>query len=381
MTSRLDTFSMLTSVKKKRRDMISARRYYLRVVGLIVLIFICVIPLVTAELQYNQMDDGKILFSNGSFWIKWDPIGNHIVGDPLVLSGTTNLSGGTIIYFETFSPAGACHQKVCDGKLGGTRGEIQIKSTDHSDINSFSTIINTTGWESNYYYIWFILKSSKVPEENTAFINSDSFMIYPEIFLFSDEIIPEIKLYSLTQRDITGNRYWISFPKLVNLTQSCNQIIGFTNLPPGQRVSYSRFIPIDTGQNTTVNPIRIEIKNQIYSGIVVMGNHPGINKIVVQINSSDINSGSNIIVWNPRYNTSDRSDSISASTKIFNPKLENSNISLICPLQTIEINSSNSTYVQFTKTTTSPLPWIYTICSILVVMVYVLMKKRSVLSD
>jgi hypothetical protein len=166
------------------------------------LLSIAILPLGSAGLQQSQTEDGKILFSNGSYWIKWDPVGNHIVGDPLVISGTTNLSAGSTIYYEIFAPTGGCHQKICDRKTAGTHGEIQIHYGDTPGIIKFSTTINnTTGWQSNSYYIWFLVTSSKVSAESDAFTNSERFVIYPEILLFPDEIRQTTGSDSLTQSD------------------------------------------------------------------------------------------------------------------------------------------------------------------------------------
>jgi hypothetical protein len=298
------------------------------------LLSIAIFPLGSAELLQSQTEDGKILFSNGSYWIKWDPIGDHIVGDPLVISGTTNLSAGSTIYYEIFAPTGGCHTKICNRKPAGTHGEIQIPFGDTHGITKFSTTINnTTGWQSSSYYIWFLVTSPKGSAESDAFTNSERFVIYPEMLLFPDEILVTTGSDSLTQSHTMETHYWISFPVSENFTKPCYLLQGRTNLPIGQKISYSYY----DGNGYP--------SDRVPEGIVVPGDSPGINRLVVRINASEIEYASGIIVWNPRYNYSDRSDSISFTTDIVYPTTD-LNSTVFCPVSETgnsPVNSSSTT--------------------------------------
>jgi len=336
----------------------------------ILLAFLLIVP-VAAELNYTRTDDGKTLINNGTYWIQWNPVGDHIVGDPLVINATTNLSGGSIGYYEFYAPAGGCHSKVCNRNTWGTVGETRINSEDRSGINEFSIPINTTGFQSNYYYFWFSLNSSPVTTETDTFNNP--FMVYPDLLLFSDEILPTVKSNSLSNPDDSGTHYWMAFPAYVNYTRPCYQLTGLTNLPLDQRVSYSYFFPVDTGYTTNVDPIRINVQDQISGGFVIPGDRPGINKLVIQINTSKAISGSgDIIVWNPRYNVSDPSDSIATSINLWYPVSGDANVSGICPVLKNEINPVNSTFTPLTKPAASPLSWL---CGISVF--YVKTRKKE----
>jgi hypothetical protein len=343
--------------------------------GVILLTGVLVIP-VTAELNFTWTDNGKTLINNGTYWIQWDPAGNHIVGDPLVINATTNLSVGSIGYYEFYAPAGGCHLKVCNRSVWGTVGETRINSGDRSGLNEFSITINTTGFQSNYYYFWFSLNSSTIPAETDAFNNR--FMVFPDVLLFSDEILPTVKFNSQSYPDDSGTRYWMAFPAYVNYTRPCYQLTGWTNLPLDQRVSYSYFFPVDTGDTTNVDPIRINVQDQIAAGIVVPGDQPGINKLVIQMNTSKAIAGSgNIIVWNPRYNVSDPKDSIATSINLWYPVSGYANVSGICSVQKNEIYPVNSTLTHLTKPTDSSLSWLSIIGAFFVIVWYVLIKTRD----
>ncbi|MFA5348117.1 MAG: hypothetical protein WC294_08265, partial [Methanoregula sp.] len=84
----------------------------------IVVMGLAVVP-ATADLKTTQTDDGKTLISNGTYWFSLDPIGDHIVGDQFFINGTTNLSAGTVIYYNFLAPAGGCHTKICNRKRAG----------------------------------------------------------------------------------------------------------------------------------------------------------------------------------------------------------------------------------------------------------------------
>ena len=61
-----------------------------------VLIFaIVLVAPAMAAVNFTTMPDGSTNISNGTYWITWNPVGPHVVGDTFFINGTTNLSAGT----------------------------------------------------------------------------------------------------------------------------------------------------------------------------------------------------------------------------------------------------------------------------------------------
>jgi hypothetical protein len=287
-----------------------------------ILVLALIIVPVAAELKSTQTDDGKTLISNGTYWITFDPIGDHIVGDQFYINGTTNLSVGTVIALELFSPGGSCHTKICNRKSAGTGEEIILKPGFTPGINTFSLLINTTDWQSNWYIFLFTVISSDNPAEVDAF--NQLSQVDSSIQLYSEDLRGNTE-HSLTTHPDAGISYWMSVSNMVEYTQPCYQLSGTTNLPPKETISYS-FLD---GNGSIQGPY--------HGGIVVPGEKPGINRFIIPVNTSHLAEWIYIIVWNPRYNTSDRSDSLSISTNFLpSPNLQNvsTNCSVTLPVTT-----------------------------------------------
>jgi hypothetical protein len=282
----------------------------IEIAAILVLAFF-IVP-AAAELKSTQTDDGKILISNGTYWISWDPIGDHIVGDQFFINGTTNLSTGTDIYYE-FNMRFFYGDR--NRKSPGTFGHILFKPGNTPGINTFSLLINTTDFQSTQFVFLFDMISSDKPAEIDAFYH-ESIQVDSSILLFPED------WRSITERSRTthpdpGISYWISVSNLVEYTTPCYELTGTTNLPTGETLSYSFLDP-----NTNVQGL-------YHGGTVVQGEKPGINRFIIPINTDNLTEWTNVIIWNPRYNTSVRSDTISTSTD-FRPSPYAQNVSTTC---------------------------------------------------
>ena len=199
---------------------------------------LCTMP-VAAEMKSTQTNDGKTLISNGTYWISWDPIGDHVVGDQFFINGTTNLSAGTEIYYNFLAPFGGCRTKICTGKSPGIDGDIKIIPGTTSGINTFSLLINTTDLQSNWYVFLFLVISSDNPSEIDAFYQDSQ--VDSSILLFPEDW-RNITAHPQTTHPDAGIYYWISVSEMVvEFTRPCYQLTGTTNLPPGEMLSYSFF--------------------------------------------------------------------------------------------------------------------------------------------
>ena len=286
------------------------------VIAAILALSLFIVP-VAAELKTTQTDGGKTLISNGTYWISWDPIGDHIVGDQFFINGTTNLSAGTEIYYQFFAPTGGCHTKICNRKNAGTGGDIIFEPSITPGINKFSISINTTDWQNNVYIFLFdmIRSSSHNPAEIDAFYQEEG-LVDSSILLFSEDY-RSITARSQTTHPDSGVSYWMSVRNVVDYTRPCYELTGITNLPAGESLTYS-FLDPSTG-----------VQGLYRDGIVVPGKKPGINRFIIPINTNNSKEWINVIVWNPRYNTSNPSDSISTSME-FRPSPGVQNVSTTC---------------------------------------------------
>jgi hypothetical protein len=282
----------------------------------IVAIFVMTLVIVpaAAELKTTQTDDGKTLISNGTYWISWDPIGDHIVGDQFFINGTTNLSAGMEIYLYIIAPTGGCHTKICNRKSAGTGGFVIVKPGTTNGINTFSLLINTTDLQSNVYVFLFEIISSDNPEEIDAFYQDSE--IDSSILLYSEDYRSVIAHSNTTHPD-AGTSYWISISNVVEYTRPCYQLTGTSNLPIGETLYYS-FLDPTTG-----------IQGLNSGGIVIPGKKPGINRFIIPIKTYNLTEWINVIIWNPRYNASVSSDSLSTTT-YFRPSTDAPNVSTTC---------------------------------------------------
>jgi hypothetical protein len=121
----------------------------------ILLAIVTVMP-VMAELNITHLDDGKTLFKDRSYWILWDAIGNHTVGDQFFVNATTNLPAGTKIIYNFYDPDKQCRTKICNLELSAAGEEVTLDSKDQSGIHSISFLINTSGfYATNDYFFDF----------------------------------------------------------------------------------------------------------------------------------------------------------------------------------------------------------------------------------
>jgi len=146
-----------------------------------VVLFLMITMPVTAAMNVTKLDDGRTMFSNGTYWITWDPIGEHVVGDKFFINATTNLSAGTEFeyIFTTFEII--CHQKVCNDTGWGTGGFITVDAGNTTLPNSVSIWIDTTGFRNGNYYFNFLLATSNVSTEYNAFYDNKEFFIVNNI--------------------------------------------------------------------------------------------------------------------------------------------------------------------------------------------------------
>jgi len=168
---------------------------------------------------------------------------------------------------------------------------------------------------------------------------------------------------SRTKHSDAGISYWISVSNVVEYTKPCYELTGTTNLPLGETLSYSFFSPDELGPSNNVDPIR-NVQGLYRGGIMIPGEKPGINRFIIPINTNNSTEWINVIVWNPRYNTSNPSDSISTSME-FRPSTSAQNVTTTCsvPLPV--------------TTPASPLSLIRTCGAILVFLCICLVTKRK----
>ncbi len=318
----------------------------------LILALVAVMP-VMAELNFSRTDDGKVMISNGTYWIKWDPLGDHIVGDKFYVNGTTNLARGTVLEYGFASSSDGCHTKFCpDRKLTGTGGKILIGPGNDSTIQTISIFINTTGFES--YEYTFLFSSAFGISHGMGPIN-----LYPE------EMRDAIHSHNLTVPHDSGITHWISVPSWVDYSSTCCTLTGTTNLPVGENVSYSFFMPVDYGPDSTLNPDKIDVQNRISGGTVIPGEIPGINKLVITVNTSELSDGEDVIIWNPRYNISDVGESVSATSFFHRQNQFVLNDSLTCLPVTSGKISTTSAITFSPKPTSLPLSVLDTFMALL----------------
>jgi hypothetical protein len=289
------------------------KEYFPLFIVTILVLALIIVP-ATAELKTTQTDDGKTLISDGTYWISWDPIGDHIVGDQFFINGTTNLSNRTVIYYQFFAPTGGCHTKICNRKSAGVGEYITPTPDDSSGVNTFSIFINTTDFQSNEFVFSFSVISSDDTEVVDAF--------YQESYV--DTIIPlfpedlrSITEHSRTTHPDAGISYWMSVNNMEEYTRPCYQLSGTTNLPPGETLSYSFLDPI------------AGVQGLYRGGIVIPSEKPGINRFFIPINTSNSTNWTRLMIWNPRYNASVFMDTIS-TTMEFRPSPDAQNVTTTC---------------------------------------------------
>ena len=133
---------------------------------------------VSAELTFQKTDDGKELISNGSCWMKWDPVGDHVVGDKFLVNVTTNFPVGTKLVVEYGL------KNFANVRVPGTGGESTVEpGSNLSDYNVSSTLINTTGLRPGEYLLIYVILNSPDPSVINNFpkeVIFDNLELYPE---------------------------------------------------------------------------------------------------------------------------------------------------------------------------------------------------------
>ncbi|MDD1727907.1 MAG: hypothetical protein LUQ50_02410 [Methanospirillum sp.] len=130
-----------------------------------------------AEVNITTLADGSTKFSNGTYWIIWEPIGPHVVGDSFFVNGTTNLSAGTKLYYTYMAENwDTCHTKICKGPYYYTLdGLAAVESRVAASPNTISLLINTTDFKSDNYSLIFGMYSSNTSAEYDAFAGPGGF--------------------------------------------------------------------------------------------------------------------------------------------------------------------------------------------------------------
>jgi hypothetical protein len=137
---------------------------------------------VSAEVTFQKTDDGKELISNGSYWIKWEPVGDHVVGDKFFINFTTNFPVGTRLGIEYL------YSDYLSVKNQGAGGEITIESGHEDTHTNFSSIlINTTGLHEGEYSLLFDIINSSDPSIAVDFSNLG---VYPDLELYPENATP-----------------------------------------------------------------------------------------------------------------------------------------------------------------------------------------------
>jgi hypothetical protein len=144
----------------------------------VILAFLLIVPAM-AEINVTTLADGSTKFSNGTYWITWDCIGPHVVGDTFFVNGTTNLSAGTELYYTYMAENwDTCHTKICKGPYYYTLDGLAIvESRVAASPNTLSFLINTTDFKSDNYYLRFGMYSSNSSAEYDAFAGAGGFRI------------------------------------------------------------------------------------------------------------------------------------------------------------------------------------------------------------
>lgn len=116
---------------------------------------------VSGVTNITHTEDGKILISNGTNWMKIDPVGDIIVGNPIIITGTTNLPVGSKINVQIFIAEDKCRQKTCDIDVNTfARVSSSVVQESGSGVNTFSMPIDTCGMIPSDYFFQFFSQNS-----------------------------------------------------------------------------------------------------------------------------------------------------------------------------------------------------------------------------
>jgi hypothetical protein len=166
---------------------------------------------VSAELKYQKTDDGKELISNGSYWMKWDPVGDHVVGDKFLVNVTTNFPVGTEL------GVGYGLKNFANVRVPGTGGNCTVESGSYfSDYNISSILINTAGLRPGEYLLTSEIISSPDPSILHFF---NWWYVYDNLELYQENTTPTTVSPSVT----TISRTTPSTPATPNVTDTVHE--------------------------------------------------------------------------------------------------------------------------------------------------------------
>jgi hypothetical protein len=303
---------------------------------------ILILLLISPVLANNSItDDGKILTTNGSKWVKIDPISDHIIGDTFNLTGTTNLPIGTpvisgVYYIDPFCHMKYCSQEVVDSHVVSNSGEVQ--SGSNNSTNNLSSQFNTEKLISADDFEF----SFQVPSILSGY--QTHILMFPNT---SRE-----KINSLLGSSSSNERYWLLINSLTDTSKPIGegsdvdshfQVVGLTNLPDGDRIPYSI---ISSGGFYPPESTTQEIVLAGNNGYVVKGKENGVNNFILDVNASGVCDDVSywVVIWNPRYNTTMPNNFMSTSMT-FKCKDGSSNSSKIVST----LSSSESTVIPTPK--------------------------------
>ena len=178
---------------------------------------------VSADVKVQKTDDGKELISNGSYWMKWDPVSDHVVGDKFFVNFTTNFPVGTqlsveyrLIYYANVRVPGT-----------GVTSTVE-PSRNVSGYNISSTLINTTGLQTGEYILTYGILNSPDPSiiDNFAF-----WEVYDNLELYPKNATPTMISPSVTSLSRT-TQFTPASPIVTDTTHEKNTTVSSTSSTP-----------------------------------------------------------------------------------------------------------------------------------------------------
>jgi hypothetical protein len=330
---------------------------------LLVFAFLMLASPVVAEVNILK-DEGKILITNGSSWVKINPISDHIVGDTFNLTGTTNLpvqspfEGSLYTFF-------LCHMSNCSQDAIASHGNMSNGNVQMGGItNRISLQFNTEKFISSDDFVLSLYS----PSINDIFIT--------HVLMFPAE--SRKKINSLIPSSPSDDRYWLLIDSLDSTSKSLGegpvktsnfQVTGITNLPEGERIPYSILSSDGFYPPNSTNQI---ITFAGYSGEIVRGERNNISNFIVDVDASQACDGRSywVVLWNPRYNATLPGDFMSTSMT-FRCNKTTLNTSATFPL------STSSTPYQTPTPAKSPLSGAGTCIAVIIVGLFTVVKKRE----
>lgn len=157
----------------------------------ILLIVLLIVPAM-ADVNITKTADGKLHYTNGMYWITWDRIDEHCIGDRFYINATTNLSPGTVIVYNFYDPSQMCHTRQCINPETGAGGLVTVEKGQVPGTNTVSVLINATDFRANdylrgnYYIFSFSVYSTDIPDEKNIF--PETYLVDTLINIYSGEM-------------------------------------------------------------------------------------------------------------------------------------------------------------------------------------------------